>query len=108
MYVRVYVRSVRPGPVLDDTVINWTFHCLIDQCWSQNTQHPSFARSMVSKVEKVATSLRVVYPDKAAALEAVSVMPGLAPGAAAIMICRKCIQRLHFRHIIICTTLRYR
>lgn len=79
VYVRVCVRSDRPAPALDDSAVDRTFHRLIDRCWAQNPQRRPSARSIVAKLEKLATRYHVADPDAAAAVESVSVVSGQAP-----------------------------
>lgn len=80
VYVRVCVRSDRPAPALDDTHVDRTFHRLIDRCWAQNPSRRPSARSIVAKLEKLATKYCVTDPSAAAAaVESVSVVSGQAP-----------------------------
>lgn len=79
VYVRVCVRSDRPTPTLDDSVVDRTFHRLIDRCWAQNPSRRPSARSIVAKLEKLAMKYRVADPSTAAAVESVSVVSGQAP-----------------------------
>lgn len=57
VYVRVCVRSDRPGPALEDTKVSKSVRRLVDRCWSQNpTRRPS-ARSIAAKLEKIARKI---------------------------------------------------
>lgn len=92
VYVRVCVRSDRPGPALDDAKVSKSVRRLVERCWAQNpTRRPS-AKSIAAKLEKIAMKIGVAADPTAAvtakskkasaaaaAVEAVSMVSGQAP-----------------------------
>lgn len=82
VYVRVCVRSDRPGPALDDNRVTKTIRRLVERCWHQTPSRRPSARSIVAKLEKLAIRHNVadpIDPVAAAAVESVSVVSGQAP-----------------------------
>lgn len=91
VYVRVCVRSDRPGPALDDTKVSKSVRRLVERCWAQSPAKRPSAKSIAAKLEKIAMKLgiaeqsRTVRPSKktsaatVAAVEAVSVVSGQVP-----------------------------
>ncbi|CDF38243.1 Serine/threonine protein kinase [Chondrus crispus] len=92
VYVRVCVRSDRPGPALDDARVSKSVRRLVERCWAQNPARRPSAKSIAAKLEKIAvkigmaadpTSMTSKKSKKAsaaaAAVEAVSMVSGQAP-----------------------------
>ncbi|CAN8069184.1 unnamed protein product [Agarophyton chilense] len=59
VYVRVCVRSDRPAPALDETVVSKSVRRLVERCWAQNPLKRPSAKSIVAKLEKLATRYNV-------------------------------------------------
>ncbi|KAI0565916.1 Serine/threonine protein kinase [Gracilaria domingensis] len=79
VYVRVCVRSDRPGPALDETVVSKTVRRLVERCWSQNPHKRPSAKSIVAKLEKLAGRYNVNLDDTPGKLSASQ--PNAAGGA---------------------------
>ena len=80
VYVRVCVRSDRPGPALDDARVSKSVRRLVERCWAQDPAKRPSARSIVAKLEKLSVKFGIAEENGGAA-EAVSVVSGAANGA---------------------------
>lgn len=71
VYVRVCVRSDRPGPALDDSKVSKSVRRLVERCWAQNPLKRPSAKSIVAKLEKLAVRYGTADQNSAAAAAAV-------------------------------------